>query len=141
MDGDRRAEQDLERFFDLSLDMLFTAGTDGQFQHLSPAWEAVLGFTPEELRGHPHVEFVQPEDRDVTLRGARELRKGRRVVEFENRFRTRAGLYRWLAWRVYFDPDAGLVYGVVRDVDERKRVDHMREEFISVSHELRTPLT
>ncbi|MES1241337.1 MAG: ATP-binding protein, partial [Acidobacteriota bacterium] len=82
-----------------------------------------------------------PEDRDVTLRGARELRKGRRVVEFENRFRTRAGLYRWLAWRVYFDPDAGLVYGVVRDVDERKRVDHMREEFISVSHELRTPLT
>jgi PAS domain S-box-containing protein len=141
MGGDRRAEQELQRFFDLSLDMLFTAGTDGQFQQLSPTWETVLGFSQEELRGHPHIEFVHPEDRDVTLRGARELRKGRRIVEFENRFRTRSGLYRWLAWRVYFDPETGLVYGVVRDVDERKRVDHMKDEFISVSHELRTPLT
>ncbi|HEX3128955.1 MAG TPA: ATP-binding protein [Thermoanaerobaculia bacterium] len=141
MAEDRRAEQELQRFFDLSQDMLFTAGTDGQFQKLSPAWETVLGFLPEELRGHPHIEFVHPEDRDVTLRGARELRKGNRIVEFENRFRTRTGLYRWLNWRVYFDPETALVYGVVRDVDERKRVDQMREEFISVSHELRTPLT
>lgn len=141
MGEDRRAEQELERFFDLSLDMLFTAGTDGQFQKLSPAWERVLGFTKDEMMGHPHIEFVHPEDRDVTLRSARELRKGNRIVEFENRFRTRAGLYRWLAWRVFFDPETALVYGVVRDVDERKRVDQMREEFISVSHELRTPLT
>lgn len=141
MDGDRRAEQELQRFFDLSLDMLFTAGTDGQFQQLSPAWETVLGFSKDEMMGHPHIEFVHPEDRDLTLRGARELRKGGRIVEFENRFRTRSGLYRWLAWRVYFDPETALVYGVVRDVDERKRVDQMREEFISVNHELRTPLT
>lgn len=141
MEDDRRAERELQRFFDLSLDMLFTAGTDGQFQQLSPAWETVLGFTRDEMMGHPHIEFVHPEDRDLTLRGARELRKGGRIVEFVNRFRTRAGLYRWLAWRVYFDPSTALVYGVVRDVDERKRVDQMREEFISVSHELRTPLT
>lgn len=141
MAGDRRAERELELFFDLSQDMLFTAGTDGQFRKLSPAWEAVLGFAPEELRGHPHIEFVHPEDRDSTLRSARELRKGGRIVQFENRFRTRSGLYRWLVWRVYFDPGAGLVYGVVRDIDERKRVDQMKDEFISVNHELRTPLT
>ena len=141
MDGDRRAERELKRFFDLSLDMLFTAGTDGQFQQLSPAWETVLGFTKDEMMGHPHIEFVHPEDRDSTLRSARELRKGGRIVEFENRFRTLSGHYRWLVWRVYFDPETALVYGVVRDVDERKRVDQMREEFISVSHELRTPLT
>jgi PAS domain S-box-containing protein len=143
--GDERPgvepELELQRFFALSLDMMFTAGTDGQFQKLSPAWERVLGFSRDELMGHPHIEFVHPEDRDLTLRGARELRKGGRIVEFENRFRTRSGLYRWLAWRVYFDPEAGLVYGVVRDVDERRRVDHMKDEFISVSHELRTPLT
>jgi PAS domain S-box-containing protein len=136
-----RAERELERFYSLSLDMLFTAGTDGQFRKLSGAWETVLGFTQEELMAHPHIEFVHAEDRDLTLRSARELRKGWRIVEFQNRFRTRAGHYRWLLWRVFLDPEMDLVYGVVRDVDERRRVDQMKDEFISVSHELRTPLT
>lgn len=139
------AEQERDRFFDLSLDMLCIAGFDGYFKQLSRAWEKVLGFTREELMSRPYIEFLHPDDLERTIREAASLGEastGRQTVDFENRYRTRDGGYRWISWSVTSVPETQLIYGVARDVDERKRVQQMKDEFISVvSHELRTPLT
>jgi PAS domain S-box-containing protein len=140
--GRSRAEEDRNRFFDLSLDLLSIAGADGYFRQLSPAWEQTLGWTTEELKARPYVDFVHPEDRQVTDRESQLLRLGGTVVDFENRYATRDGGWRWLSWRAVAVPEKGLIYGVARDISERKRVEQMKNDFISVvSHELRTPLT
>ena len=66
----RRLEQETGRFFDLAPDMLCTAGADGRLERVNEAWTAVLGWTADELRSRPLIDFVHPDDR---ARAAREL--------------------------------------------------------------------
>ena len=136
-----RAEDDRNRFFDLSLDLLVIAGTDGRFQQVSPAWEKLLGWTAEEIK-EGRDRLVHPEDRELTRREVQRLRLGGATVDFENRYAMKEGGWRWLSWRAISVPEKGLIYGVARDISEHKRVAQMKSDFISVvSHELRTPLT
>jgi PAS domain S-box-containing protein len=141
--GERaRAEEDRDRFFDLSVDMLCIAGFDGYFKQLNPAWEKTLGWTLDELMAAPYADLVHPDDRELTGREAQRLRLGATTVDFENRYRMRDGSWHWLSWHSTALPERGLIYAVARDVNERKKVEQMKSDFISVvSHELRTPLT
>ena len=94
----RRAADELERFFDLSLDLLCVASLDGYFLRLNPAWRRVFGYSDDELRAAPFLDFVHPDDRAATVAALGALTTGGRVVDFENRYRARDGSYRWLEW-------------------------------------------
>jgi len=119
----RRAEEELDRFFALSADLLCIAGFDGYFKRLNPAWQHTLGFSEGELCTTPYLDFVHPEDREVTRAEAGQIAGGVIAMQFENRYRSRDGSYRWLSWTAV--PYAGeqLIYAAARDVTERKRAD------------------
>jgi PAS domain-containing protein len=70
---DEIARQDVEaelrrssRYFELSRDLVCTAGLDGYFKQLNAAWTETLGWSEDELRARPFVEFVHDEDRART---------------------------------------------------------------------------
>jgi len=115
-----RAERDFARVFNLSLDLLFIAGFDGYFKRVNPAFERTLGYTSDELLSRPYVEFVHPDDRTSTIRAAEHARDGV-LTEFENRYICADGSERWLQWSSQPLPDEGSIYGVAKDVTERKR--------------------
>ena len=142
IDERARAEEERDRFFDMSVEMLCVAGFDGWFKHLNPSWEKVLGWTAAELMSRPFTEFVHPDDLGSTASERQRLSAGEVTRDFENRYLAKDGTYRWLSWRSTTVPEHGLIYAVARDVEEQKRIEQLKNDFVSVvSHELRRPLT
>jgi diguanylate cyclase (GGDEF)-like protein/PAS domain S-box-containing protein len=111
----------LRQFFTLSLELLCIAGFDGYFKELNTAWERTLGFTPEELKAAPFIEFVHPDDRAATLIEMTQLVEGTETSSFENRYRCKDGSYRWLLWSAAVSAEKTLVYAVARDISDRKQ--------------------
>ena len=124
---ERRAlRRELEGFFELSLDMLCIAGNDGRFRRLNPAWQTTLGWSLEELRARPWIDFVHPDDRAATEAAGAGLANGVAVVRFENRYRCKDGSYRRLQWAAIPASD-DLIYACAHDVTaERAAAERSR---------------
>ena len=122
------AGEDLDRFFKLSLDLFCIATFDGYFVRVNPAWQTVLGFSDEEMRASPFMDFVHPDDRDATLRAMSALTTGERVIDFENRYRAKDGSYKWLQWKSAPFIHQGLVYAVARDVTDRRAAEEALQQ-------------
>ena len=127
----RRATQErADRFFNLSRDMLCTANANGYFVELNPAWSAVLGYSEEELRSRPFIDFVHPEDRERTAAEAAGLLTGAGSAVFQNRYRAKDGSWHWFDWSSTFHPGQGLIYARATDVTAHKRLETEREALV-----------
>lgn len=118
----REKTEELDRLFTLTLDLLCIAGTDGRFRRVNPAWSRLLGYRPDELEGQALLDYVHPDDRQVTQQALAALAEGREVLDFINRYRAKDGSYRWIEWRSR--PYAGnLIFAAARDVTDRRRAE------------------
>ena len=124
----RRTEDERDRIFTLSLDMLCIAHVDGSFHRVNPAFGKTLGWSPEELLARPLFELVSPEDQPAVAEQVQGLAAGRPMLAFEIRCRCQDGSYRWIAWSASPSDPAGLFCACGRDVTERKRADAELEE-------------
>jgi diguanylate cyclase len=123
----RALEAESARHFDLSLDLISTAGFDGRFRSVNPAFERTLGYRPGELVGRPFMDFVHPDDREKTEREAASLAEGARTVQFQNRYFAKDGTVHWMEWTSIPLQDEEIIYGVARDITERKALEHELE--------------
>jgi diguanylate cyclase (GGDEF)-like protein/PAS domain S-box-containing protein len=123
----RALEAESARHFNLSLDMISTAGFDGCFKSVNPAFERTLGYREEDLVGRPFLEFVHPDDLEKTRREAAGLSDGKTTVQFQNRYFDRDGEVHWLEWASVPLPDEHIIYAVARDITERKAMEEELE--------------
>jgi len=121
--GLRQAEEERDRFFTLSLDMLCIAGFDGYFKRLNPAFERILGYSLEKLLAQPFLEFVHEDDRETTQAVMKRLLSGDNIVSFENRYRCKDGSYRWMLWTATPFLEQQRIYAAARDITERKAME------------------
>ncbi|HEY9669051.1 MAG TPA: adenylate/guanylate cyclase domain-containing protein [Coleofasciculaceae cyanobacterium] len=113
-------EASLQAFFNLSADLLCIRDSDGYFRELNSVWESTLGWTLDELRSRPWLDFVHPDDVAFTFDIERQCHSDRAnhtPIRLKNRYRCRDGNYRWLSWRLSAYEN-GLSYGIAQDVTE-----------------------
>ena len=132
-------------------DGIYGLDLEGKMTFMNPAAAKMLGYKAEELRGMDLHEVIHHSHKDGS-------------VHAKATCQTLSGMLRREAVRVRDDVfwrkdgetiqveyvaspllDEGQIAGMVvafRDISERRRLERMKDEFIStVSHELRTPLT
>ncbi|MEI7908971.1 MAG: PAS domain-containing sensor histidine kinase [Verrucomicrobiota bacterium] len=117
------AYDELLRFFEESSDLLCITDFQGRYKRLNPAWQRALGWTLEELRARPFLDFVHPDDRPVTRMEMDRLASGAATVTFENRYCCQDGSDKWLQWIASPLPGRQEIYAIARDVTRQKRLE------------------
>ncbi|HEY9669251.1 MAG TPA: CHASE3 domain-containing protein [Coleofasciculaceae cyanobacterium] len=107
-------EPELQHFFNHSPDLLCIIKPDGTFGRLNPAWKNVLDWTPEDLRSHPWINWVHPDDVEASL-SAMQLAQESQSSFVDNRYRHNNGSYRWLSWHFSRSED-GYYYAIAREI-------------------------
>ena len=132
-------------------DGIYGIDLDAKLTFINAAGAQALGYTPEQLTGHDIHELIHHSHADGTPYSRttspimQALRRSESIRMRDEVFWRKDGTAIPVEYSANPILDEGRVSGMViafQDVSERRRLEKMKDEFIStVSHELRTPLT
>lgn len=141
-------------FFTLSADLLCIAGFDGYFKRINPAFRDLLGYSEQELLERPVNSFIHPDDRSSTEAARNAIRTGDPLLNFENRYVTKAGETVWLSWTSMPLAEKNLVYAIAKNITSQKLREQKKDQILkqlthtnerlknlnyTTSHDLRSP--
>jgi PAS domain S-box-containing protein len=126
----KRVESDLAHAAaasELSRDLMCTIGAEYRLSRLDGRWEAVLGWSEEELASRPLTDLVHPDDRPVTLAELARIKAGGGPGSFRSRCQTREGNWSWLRWSAPGTGPDGEIFCSVHEADERVAIEQAFE--------------
>ncbi|MBG6110154.1 PAS domain S-box-containing protein [Flavobacterium sp. CG_9.10] len=144
-----------DNFFKISADFICIAGFDGYFKRINPAVSKLLGYSDEELYSKPITDFVYAPDLKATIETREQVYKNKPLLNFENRYLTKAGEIVWLSWTSMPVENERLVYAIAKNITDKKRIEEERNLLLSnitkinkdlkllthkTSHDLKSPI-
>jgi PAS domain S-box-containing protein len=151
------SEAKLNTLIQNSSDIIEILESDGTIRYKSPSTQSLLGFSPEELEGKNHFDFVHADDYQKAKEHFQQgLNNPGNTQVSEYRFRHKDGSWHYLESKSNFiDNHVNQIVVNSRDITERKQAEaeirkalkkereliELKSRFVSmVSHEIRTPL-
>lgn len=115
----------LDRFFNISPDLLFVSDRKGRLIELNPAWERTLGHRAEAMRGRALSEFIHPDDRAALAERLAQRPQASSDLGI-SRFSHADGSYRSL--ECHSSGEGDLIYWAARDITEREAAEERLNE-------------
>ncbi len=138
-------------------DVLFEANGYGDITFLSHQIFDIIGYQPYELIGLNFAKLMHPEDIITYKESLKKAQDSNEPISIECRVKHKKGYYIPISVKgsIVESDKKFKIFGVIRDISERKRVDEMKKKEIKklreidkiksdlvrrISHELNTPL-
>lgn len=121
----KRNEQERQRFFAMSVDMLAILDSQHRIREANQAWSTTLGWDRVNLIDLPFEEWIHPEDLDNVKAVLQTVSAEEAQMELEVRMRNQNNEYRWTRWSATPIKQDGQVYIIGRDVTVRRGNEQM----------------
>ncbi len=118
------AEEERDRLYNVSNDLLATIGFDGKLLHINPAWEKILGYEIKKLLEKSIYDITHSDDLTDSLNEAEKLKAGENIF-YESRLWCKEGSFRWILWSATPIVSDEIAYVVGRDITERKQTEEV----------------
>jgi PAS domain S-box-containing protein len=134
----RQSEKRYRDLVDTARDVIFTLSTSGECLSLNPAFERITGWPAKQWIGKPFANLIDPADRSVAFEYYWEVLNGEQPAPFELRFPRTDGktvIGEITVSPQYQDGQIVAVFGVARDITERKQLQnelHHRQQMEAV---------
>lgn len=111
---------ELDRFFDLSPELMSIIGFDGYTKKSNLAFRHLHGYSDKETESSMAMSFVHPDDLPKAAGAWQKIIQGHPVRNLELRYRCKDGSYRWLSCAIQSFPEDRLLYLTACDITDEK---------------------
>lgn len=113
-----------KKILSITPELLCISDMHGQFRYVNSAFEEVLGYTAEELRGSTLYSILHPDDKQAATNTIKCLLINKQErLSIERRYLCKEGAYKWIAWEITIDWTEELVYSSGRDITDKKKTE------------------
>jgi PAS domain S-box-containing protein len=129
----KQLDQELNQVFNFTPDILCTANHDGYFTKVNPAMCQLLEYSESELMNRPFQHFLHPSDLEVNAIELENIINGKPTFYIENRYLTKSGKIKWLAWTTTSISEQGVIYCSAKDITEKKELQELLDKATSLA--------
>ncbi|WP_298212350.1 diguanylate cyclase [Acidovorax sp.] len=123
---------------DLMLDAVCVVNVDSSIVFVSPAFERIFGYPPEEVVGKRMLDMVHPDDLAATQCQAKSVTEGQLQLQFENRYVRKDGSIAYIRWTARWLPEQQVRLAVAHDVTERRLAESKQAVIYAISEAAHT---
>jgi PAS domain S-box-containing protein len=125
-----RTDDELNRFFNLSPDLLCIIGFDGYFKKVNQAVSNFLGLSENDILKSDIASVFDSSGEENFLGEWDKYLDGQSLVNYENKVITKSGKVKWLSWTAVPIPEEAVIFAVAKDITEKKQLELERENIL-----------